>query len=742
MQKEFQHIRTAFKAEWLKTKGLGLLYFATGIAVLLPVLSFIIAIFNKSSRIYEGPPISGAEKMLYGGLSGFSGFFLLLFIIIAATRIAQTDHKNNGWVFLETQPLSKLSIYTAKFLTVLVLSVISITVYYISCLVVGTIDLAIFPRENLTYSIDFAAVLHGFVRSVIMALGIISFQMMLSVMIPGFIWPFVIGFIGFVINIVGEIRAETYDFVVYNNQNTSLNYANPNELNTFLTYSDVLSIFWAVLFFIIGYLAYSRRGVKNAFFKTGKRTAFSLAGIAVAAGIFFFLTRPVIHDRQQDLTVIEGKVNSLKPVSEIIIQDYDFGQKITAIPVKDGKFRWESKYALPFGLYKITVGEKSDFFIMSEGDHVELIVGMSDKKFQVYHKGSRNAEKYYLDNNEKKFSVFYDEYVKDKKLTSDPEKFYESAQEEWDDQLKQISKFRTKENVHVGEDFKKYVTQLNAAKMLNAITDYRTMTSFADKKFAPPVKFEQELKETVKEPVELVLANEEFNQWKLKQLLPPNQKSSDSLILAKLALMKPGTEKDRLLRTQLKSTFEKTKDEANRNEIAAVYMNQFQDPKFRTDMEKQLFLIKSQQKGAPFPPIVFEDALGKTTDMSQFKGKYVVIDFWATWCAPCKETSPVFDYQADEYRYLDHMVFVAASIDRDKNKWKLDIKNKEFNVTNLWVKNQELLSQVGVDAIPRFMVIDPEGKIYNANMPRPQETNFTDILDEISSRSNTRYIRF
>ena len=92
---------------------------------------------------------------------------------------------------------------------------------------------------------------------------------MLSVMISGFIWPFIIGFVGFVINIVGKVRQETYDFLVYNNLETGLGYKNPYELNHFFNYSEYLSIF-DDFFFVIGYLYYSKRGLKNAFSKIQK----------------------------------------------------------------------------------------------------------------------------------------------------------------------------------------------------------------------------------------------------------------------------------------------------------------------------------------------------------------------------------------------------------------------------------------------------------------------------------------
>ena len=83
-------------------------------------------------------------------------------------------------------------------------------------------------------------------------------------------------------------------------------------------------------------------------------------------------------------------------------------------------------------------------------------------------------------------------------------------------------------------------------------------------------------------------------------------------------------------------------------------------------------------------------------------------------------------------KHQDNIVFLAASVDEDKNKWKLDIKNKKSDVTQWWIANSDALRMLGVDGIPRFMMIDPQGKIYNANMPRPNETSFYETLDKVA----------
>lgn len=732
----FDYIKKSFAAEWLKIKGLGLLYVGIISAAIAPLLILIVNFFIEDSRNYDGILKSVAQRSIEDNLSVFGGFFLLITIIIAATRIAQTDHKNNGWTFLETQPLNKFSIYTGKFLVLLVLSTISIAFFIIFCIVFSSISQLIFPQENLNFAFNFGWIVHTFTRLLVMSLGIISLQMMLSIVIRGFIWPFLIGFVGFVINIVGKIRQETYDFVPYNNTDTSLSYNDSSQLNGIFNYSEYLSIFWMILFFLIGYFIYSNRGFKNAFLKNTRKIMLTILGVAVFSGLYFWITKPIFAKKLEGKTVVEGNLNTKKDIQFVTLISTDLQEPIAKIPVKDGKFRWESTAEIPFAEYILDVEKKYIPLILSKGDHLILDISKDDKHFEFSQKGTRKAEAEFGDQNDK-FSMFYDVTVKEKSLTNDPEKFYEKALKEWEENKNFLNKFRTKENIHLSADFYEYKKQYFAIKMLNAIDDYRRMTSFSDKKFAPPSSFQKELQEVMKKPTNLLLSSEDFAQWKLKNLLPENGiKNADSLILVKLSALPKSKEKDQLLKTQLLKLLDLERNEDKRNALFQENANQFSNPKYVGFVANELRVINNQQKGKPFPMLMLEDESGKKMNLSQFKGKFVVLDLWATWCAPCKETSPVFEYQAKNYRHQDNLVFVAASIDEDKNKWKLDIRNKKSAVTQWWIANPEVLKTLGVNGIPRFMMIDPQGRMYSANLPRPNETNFEDILDKVAETRN------
>ena len=733
MNTEFKYIKTAFAAEWLKTKNLGLLYSAIVFAILLPLISMLFQILTEDARIYDGVVTTTTQDALIDTVGPYGTFFMLLFIIIAATRIAQTDHKNNGWTFLETQPLSKLSIYTGKFLVLVTLTTISITVFFLATIFTGYLAQALFPQENLRYAIDLYWVFQTFVRMFVLSLGIISLQMMLSVIIPGFVWPFVIGFVGFVGNVVASIRKETYDYSPYNNIDTALQYKDSYKLNHFFNYSEYLSLFWAVLFFVIGYIWYSRRGFKNAFARNNAVILKTMIGIAVFTGIYFLITKPFYPTKNADITSIQGTIAAPNTIKTVKIVSEELNEPLAEIPVKDGKFSWESKRNVDLASYILIVDKKQYPFVLSKGDDIFFDIKTDPKHFVVTLKGTRKAEDQYIISKAQKFSMFFSYIVEAKQYTNEPDKFYEAAEEEWEDGEKYLRKYRTKENIYFSDDFRQFQQQKNAVNLLNAVYDYQKMTSFTDKKFAPPADLMKELQNVVKKPVSMLLSDEEYKNWRIKEFLPKEgTKNPDSIVFVKLSKMAKSLEKDQLLSFQMLKMMNLIKDEKQRNLLFQNKFSQFQNPKYQNFVGSQLQIINNQQKGKPFPLIAFEDESGKKVSLSKYKGKYVVLDLWATWCAPCRETSPVFEYQANKYSNNDKIVFLSASIDADKSKWKLDLKNKKSAVVQWWISDPNALNHLGVSGIPRFMMIDPQGKIYNANLPRPDETNFQNIIDEVS----------
>ncbi|WP_299666174.1 TlpA disulfide reductase family protein [uncultured Polaribacter sp.] len=141
-------------------------------------------------------------------------------------------------------------------------------------------------------------------------------------------------------------------------------------------------------------------------------------------------------------------------------------------------------------------------------------------------------------------------------------------------------------------------------------------------------------------------------------------------------------------------------------------------------------------KGQPSPVFTnYKNHAGGTTSLTDLKGKYVYIDVWATWCAPCKEEIPFL--QRIEKEYHDRKIeFVSISVDqqKDKDKWRNMVKEKELSGIQLFADNNfksKFVKDYKIQGIPRFILLDSQGNIVSADAPRPSEEELIKLFDEL-----------
>lgn len=140
--------------------------------------------------------------------------------------------------------------------------------------------------------------------------------------------------------------------------------------------------------------------------------------------------------------------------------------------------------------------------------------------------------------------------------------------------------------------------------------------------------------------------------------------------------------------------------------------------------------------GKPSPKFVnYENNAGGTSSLDDFKGKFVYIDIWATWCAPCKMQIPFLEEIEEQY-HTKNIEFVTISVDKQKNKqeWKDLIKSKKMKGVQLLADNDfksEFIKSYNIKSIPRFIFLDPMGNIIRHTAPLPFEVDkLTDLFDE------------
>lgn len=155
-------------------------------------------------------------------------------------------------------------------------------------------------------------------------------------------------------------------------------------------------------------------------------------------------------------------------------------------------------------------------------------------------------------------------------------------------------------------------------------------------------------------------------------------------------------------------------------------------------------LKRDLPKGAPSPTFEnYENYSGGTTSLKDLKGKYVYVDVWATWCAPCKAEIPFLKKIEEDY-HDKNIAFVSISIDDDrshkgswekaKEDWRTMVKEKELGGIQLFAPKgwkSKFVTDYHINGIPRFILIDPKGNIVTPNAPRPSSPELKTMLDEL-----------
>jgi len=159
---------------------------------------------------------------------------------------------------------------------------------------------------------------------------------------------------------------------------------------------------------------------------------------------------------------------------------------------------------------------------------------------------------------------------------------------------------------------------------------------------------------------------------------------------------------------------------------------------FTTAEQKALYQKRYEElylfaKGTPGYDFKLKDVNDKTYTLSSFKGKVVVIDMWAMWCAPCLAEKPVMEKIAQGYHDRNDIVFVGVSTDglNRKEVWKGFVKKKGFTSIELLSNHTESIQKYyRIEGIPRFLVFDRQGKIVTVEAPMPSDPAFKKLLDQ------------
>lgn len=428
-------------------------------------------------------------------------------------------------------------------------------------------------------------------------------------------------------------------------------------------------------------------------------------------------------------TILSGNIEN-SPNGLISIVGTEFEKDI--VLEEDGSFQAELE--LPYnGYYNVILGRIPLQVYLEKGKDLDITMDISKLKETLKFSGDLGAENSFLISKKDVVSVDMRELFSEETasfLTS-----VEGIETDLNAALKETGitnenflKSQEKENLYQKasyinsyKEYHQYLTETEEIQLPNDFYNAIETINFADESEFKKSNSYQQL-------VEGYLGR--------KAIESPSDDSKNVVILYMEVLDKTyptGYAKNQLLKSVMGYSL---KADKYLDKVYEMFMGLQTDEELKKEMTESYTALSKITPGNASPTFTYENYEGGETSLEDLKGKYVYIDVWATWCAPCIREIPYLKEVAEDYKDKD-VVFVGISIDdaKDYEKWQNMVDEKELVGVQLYSGGEawqvDFVQEYRIQGIPRFILVDPEGNIFDSDTYRPSDKKLRDLFDEI-----------
>lgn len=203
--------------------------------------------------------------------------------------------------------------------------------------------------------------------------------------------------------------------------------------------------------------------------------------------------------------------------------------------------------------------------------------------------------------------------------------------------------------------------------------------------------------------------------------------------ISKATQIKESGVKNTMIQYLAKSAVQQTNDIGFLNWLKNSLKGVREEQYYNTIINSRIQVLKLAPKGLPAPAFIAENREGELFSFSKYKGRYIYIDVWATWCIPCKKQIPYLEKLKKKYegKAID---FISISQDQSINSWKGFIDKNEKD-SGQFISNPDLAKSISrvyrIQFIPSFILIDPMGNIVSTNCFSPSDPAMDMLLKKL-----------